>query len=296
MDFFISWSHSDAIFCEYFEDCPMLISATPDNKYSLKKFKKFPNKIIIDSGALFYSKKQNYRLSTIFENQMYIVNQIPDNTEIKLVHLDEPLINRKSYSERYEAIEKTIFNGLEHFMLFSRINIPKNVKIMGVIQGFDLPSISYSVYELKKIGYKLFGIGSLINKGPKEQKKIIKYAADLVGPENLHVFGVTGIEMVEFMASIGIDSFDSSRPTMAAAFFQVFYSNPFRTYMIEDSKSSRTQPRIGQPLPCGCPICLIKSEDILNRSHRDFMKLRSLHNYFHFQTTINMIKADKGGI
>src|SRR5690606_33854420 len=106
--------------------------------------------------------------------------------------------------------------------------LPKYIRPVGVIQGFDKASIEYSARELIKMGYENFGIGSLLAKHRTYQVQMIKYGADVVGANRLHVFGVTGIPQMRAMIEIGVRSFDSTRPTMAAAFFQVFYSRPFR--------------------------------------------------------------------
>jgi 7-cyano-7-deazaguanine tRNA-ribosyltransferase len=292
LDFYISWSHSDAIFSDYFDSCPMLVSAIPDNKHALKRFSNFPSKLIIDSGALYYSKNQRVKnLKEIMETQMFLIDSIPDTIPIKIVHLDEPLVQKHTLSEKYDSVERTLFNALEHMKLFSSLKSTENVSMIGVIQGYDFPSIQYSIHELKKMGYKNFGLGSLLNKSAKEQIKYIKYVTELVGPENLHIFGVTGIEQIKHMAKLKISSFDSSRPTMVAAFFQVFYSEPFRTFLISTSKINRSQRRIEKPLECNCPICIENPYEILNTSHRTYMKKRSVHNYYHLVKTIEKIKG-----
>lgn len=296
LDFYVSWSHSDAIFSDYFDSCPMLISAIPENKNTLKRFSNYPSKLIIDSGALYYAQKKGIKsLKEIMDTQMFLIDSIPDTLPIKIVHLDEPLLDKNSLSEKYESVERTLFNALEHMKLFNSIKSPKNVSMIGVIQGYDFPSIQYSIHELKKMGYTSFGLGSLLNKSAKEQIKYIKYASSFVGPENLHIFGVTGIEQIKQMANLKICSFDSSRPTMAAAFFQVMYSNPFRTYVISSSKVNKPQKRIEKPLNCNCPICLVNPYDILNISHRYYMKKRSVHNYYHLVKTIENINNVEGG-
>ncbi|MGF6950206.1 7-cyano-7-deazaguanine tRNA-ribosyltransferase [Neobacillus sp. B4I6] len=297
MEFYISWSHSDAVFCDYFDDCCMLISAVPDNKYGIKKFRKKPKKLIIDSGALYYSKNPGkYKLRDILDFQKYIIDSAPSNIPIKLVHLDEPLLNKNTLSEKFSSVEKTLFNAYEYLHLMNESNLPKNVSLMGVIQGFDMPSTNYCIHELKKMGFKNFGLGSMLTRPPAEQVKYMKAVTEIVGPDHLHIFGVTGIQQIKEMAKLNISSFDSSRPTMVAAFHQVFYSNPFRTYVISESKVKRRNFLISKPLSCQCPVCIDDPGDILNIAHRDYMKLRSIHNYYHLAKTIDEIKINEGVI
>ncbi|WP_312474722.1 queuine tRNA-ribosyltransferase [Neobacillus sp.] len=295
MDFYISWSHSDAIFCDYYEECCMLISAIPDNKYGVKKFQRKPKKLIIDSGALFYSKNpEKFKLRDILDIQKFIIDSAPRDIPIKLVHLDEPLLNKNTLSEKFCSVEKTLFNAYEYVDLISKSNLPENVELMGVIQGFDIPSTIYCIHELRKLGFNSFGLGSMLARSPLEQIHYMKSVTEIVGSHKLHIFGVTGIQQIKEMAKLKIASFDSSRPTMVAAFHQIFYSNPFRTYLISDSNVKKVQERIIKPLECSCPICKIKPEDIINISHRHFMKLRSIHNYYHLSKTIDEIKCNEG--
>ncbi|MEH7238848.1 tRNA-guanine transglycosylase [Bacillus sp. JJ1562] len=295
MDFYISWSHSDAIFCEYFDNCCMLISAVPDNKNGIRKFRKNPKKLIIDSGALFYSKNPGkYKLRDILDTQFYIIDSAPLDMPIQLVHLDEPLLEKRTLSDKFSAVEKTLFNAYEYVNLLQKYDPPPNVSLMGVIQGYDFPSITFSIHELKKLGFERFGLGSMLARSPAEQIDYINFVTDIVSAKNLHIFGVTGINQMKEMAKLKLASFDSSRPTMVAAFHQVFYSEPFRTFLISESNVTRNQQRIEKPLECECPVCINNPEDILNISHRDYMKLRSIHNYYHLAKTIEAIKQIEG--
>ncbi|TCP53886.1 tRNA-guanine family transglycosylase [Tumebacillus sp. BK434] len=294
MDFYVGWSHSDAMYSDYFPGCPMLISAVPDNIRPLRRFKIKPKKLILDSGAVFYaSHPERARVKDIFSRQLEILQDGAADTEVRLVHVDEPMLNMKQLRDRYKAMEKTIFNAYEYMNLFSSAQLPQQITPVGVIQGFDLASIRYSVLELKKIGYINFGIGSLLARRPQEQIAFITYAAELVGADKLHVFGVTGLKQIQKMVELGIQSFDSTRPTMAAAFFQIFYSNPFRTYLIDQSNVNKKITRIDYTLPCDCPICLERPDDLLIPTPRDYMKLRSIHNYYHLKKTIQQFQHEK---
>lgn len=268
----------------------MLVSAIPDNKHAYKKFKNSPGKLIIDSGAFYYTKPgQSKKLLDIFEIQSFMVESMPEKIPIKLVHLDEPLVDKVTLSDKYKSIERTLFNAYEHMNLFEKRGFSDNVVLMGVIQGFDFASIQYSVFELKKMGFTTFGIGSLLKRSAQEQISIIKFASELVGANNLHVFGVTGIPQIKAMAELKVSSFDSSRPTMVAAYHQLIYSKPFRIYLLSESNVKKSQPRINKPLSCQCPICLENPDELMSIKNRYFTKQRSVHNYFHLVETINEI-------
>ncbi|MGA8943028.1 MAG: queuine tRNA-ribosyltransferase [Thermoactinomyces sp.] len=293
MEFYISWSHSDAKFSHYFNECPMLISTVPDNNRPLKKLKKQPNKLIIDSGAIFYAKYNKVSVQEIFHKQLDILQDATSSIKtIKLVQLDVPLFDKKNLSAKYGAMEKNLYFAWEYINLFKKSSLPSKIQPMAVIQGFDKPSIEFCILELRKMGYQYLGIGSLLTKNPKEQLSLIQAAVRLIGTEYLHVFGVSGLEQIKKMASMkNITSFDSSRPTKAVAYYSVFYSNPFRTYILGNSRVAKSGPRLDKPLPCSCPVCLNNPHDILIPSPRHYMKLRSIHNYYHLNRTIQTIVA-----
>lgn len=297
MDFYISWSHSDAYFINYFPDCFMLVSAVPDNRGTLKRFQKRPRKLLVDCGSVYYvRKKERPSLKEVFEIQASIYEGCPDSTEITLVHFDEPMLHKETLSQKYYSMERTLFNAHEFITLIKSLKDDR-LGCMGVIQGYDEASIIYSIHELQKMGYTKFGIGSLLSKSLREQIAIIKLASSIVGASNLHVFGVTGILQIKTMIDLGIASCDSSRPTMAAAYYQVFYSNPFRTYYLAESRvRPNSMFRIESPLPCLCPICENNAREILIPSPREYMRLRSIHNYFHLKEAIDEMKRSKGVI
>lgn len=295
VEFYVGWSHSDAIFTDYFPDCSILVSAIPDNKGKLRKYKTKPKKIILDCGSVYYVKQESRpSLKDIFKIQVSFLDS-SNPQEAYMVHFDEPMLNKTTLSERYMAMEKTLFNAYEYLELFNAQRFPEHVQPMGVIQGYDKASIEFSAYELTRIGYTNFGIGSLLAHNQSKQIEIIKYAADIVGPSNLHVFGVTGIPQMQAMVNIGVKSFDSTRPTMAAAFFQVFYSRPFRTFFLSKSHAKKSSPRIGEPLPCECPVCLINASDLFIPSPRDYTRLRSIHNFYHLSIVLKDMLVEKSG-
>jgi 7-cyano-7-deazaguanine tRNA-ribosyltransferase len=295
VDFYVSWSHSDALFTDYYPNCSVLISALPDNRLALKRFNNKPQKLMIDCGSVFYVKKnERPTLKEVFDIQLTLVEDCPSSSKVTLVHFDEPMLNKQNLSERYAAMERTLFNAYEYLKVYDRLSLPKNFSCMGVIQGFDRSSIRYAAHELKKLGYVKFGIGSLLGKGYTQQLQLINYATEVVGASNLHVFGVTGIPQMLSMVNMGIASFDSTRPTMAAAYYQVFYSQPFRTYFLATSRAKlSSKNRLSEPLPCECPVCEVSAKEILKPSPREYMKLRSLHNYYHLVKTFNEMIEQK---
>lgn len=295
MKFYVGWSHSDAMYSDIFEGCPMLISAVPENNRPLRRFRVQPRSLIVDSGALYYNAPgKAQKLRDIFNRQLEVIQDASPETDISLVHVDKPMLNQNSLSARYAAMEKTLYNAYEYLGLFRKSSLSNRVKALGVVQGFDRASLRFAALELLKMGYENFGVGSLIGRNVEEQMDFVEQVAEIVGADRLHVFGVTGIPQIRRMAELRVASFDSTRPTMVAAYYQVFYSNPFRTYVLSASKVANRNRTISEPLPCECPVCEKNSDGLLIPSPRVYMKMRSIHNYYHFVKTIEEILAERG--
>ncbi len=287
MEFYVSWSHSDVLFADYFDNCNILVSAVPDNRRAIGRIKTRPRNLLLDSGSVYYARQRlRPPVQTVFQTQLDMIEDLNFGTNIQMVHLDEPMINKSTLVECYRAMERTLYNAYEFLHLFQTHHFQSTIQPMGVIQGFDGPSVRYAARELKKMGYNSFGIGSLLTQHPDKQLHLIQEAATIVGPQQLHVFGVTGLAQMKEMIKLGITSFDSTRPTMAAVYFQLFYSNPFRTYLLADSRSTKTLSRLSEPLPCGCPVCLVNPKEMFTVGPRKFAKLRAVHNYYHLTKTL----------
>lgn len=292
MEFYISWSHSDALFANTYQGCPTLVSATPENINPFRGYQTPPQKVIIDSGVLYYQKQvKHVSVLDVLHRQEQMVSELPSSTKIQFVQFDQTLLNKSRLTERVAALEKNLFLAYEYMNVFTRTSRKHNIIPMGVIQGYDAPSITYTIHELRKLGYSHFGIGSLLSRNSHDQISLIQHAIKEIGPNPLHVFGVTGLPQIKKMVQLGVASIDSSRPTMAAAYYQVFYSQPFRTFVLDKSRvTERKNQRIQTPLPCECPVCQVNPYDLLIPSPRHYMKLRSLHNYYHLLLTIQQEK------
>lgn len=299
MEFYISWSHSDALFTDYFEDCNILVSAVPDNRRAIGRIKTRPRSLLLDSGSIYYARRSlRPPAPTVFQTQLDMISNLNFGTNIQMVHLDEPLIHKSTLVECYRAMERNLANAHEFLRLFQTHHLHPTIQPMGVIQGFNGPSVRYAARELMTMGYQSFGIGSLLAQHPDKQLDLIQEAATMVGLQPLHVFGVTGLAQMKEMIKLGITSFDSTRPTMAAVYAQVFYSNPFRTYLLADSRSTKTLSRLSEPLPCDCPVCLVNPKEMFTVGAGKFTKLRAVHNYYHLTKTLAHFaeQENQGGI
>lgn len=295
MDFFVSWSHSDPIYCNYFESCNMLISTSGvSSTFNLGTWHNHPKRLIVDSGAFYYlnSSASPETQTSIFLKQVSIIRGV--KAETILCHLDNP-INPKASDQvsTFLSVEKTLGNAYEFLKLFQSYNWGEYdlVKPLAVIQGVDKSSIKFCATELRDMGYKLFGLGSLAALyNPPEILRRIETSVDVVGGDNLHIFGISRFDIIKQLKKMKVRSLDSSRPIKAAIHNAVFYSNPFRVYGIKGTKNENCYTRkISKALPCPCPICQNRHNLLLKTGNNKTTKARAVHNYYHLVKQIESI-------
>ena len=287
MHFYISWTRSDPVFCEIFKNSKVLISPSGTQKsFSLDKWKSQPDKVIVDSSAFYYML--NFRTppppKEIFKEQMRIIKG--HTCPVILCPFDYPINPRNgNIQSTYRAIEKTLGNAYEFLELFERKELHKNPQIsyMGVIQGTDKSSIQFCIRELQRMGFEKFGLGSLAALYNSEEiLRRVSYAVDVVGRDRLHVFGISRLDVISQLREFNIESIDSTRPTKAAIYNAVFYSNPFRTYGIYAARNADKYPRLlHAPLPCECPSCKVNPDLLLVTQGKKAINARAVHNYYH---------------
>jgi 7-cyano-7-deazaguanine tRNA-ribosyltransferase len=288
MKFFISWSRSDAVFTEYFKDCNVLISPhTTTLDFHIGMWNNQPTELIIDSSAFFYIANNSDipPQKDIFKRQVKVLDGA--KCKVLMTHLDRPINNKLFNSiDVYNAIEKTLGNAYEFLDLINSNKLSEKFDLepMGVIQGNDKLSLQFCANELKKIGFKKFGIGSLAPLfSPKEIVKRIQWVCEIVGGENLHVFGISRLDIIEELNRLNIMSLDSTRPIKSAIFNGIFYSEPFRTYGIKNAQnaSSYGNRLLEKPLPCKCPVCNVNPFSLIETGNKKATNARAIHNYYH---------------
>lgn len=297
MKFYISWTNSDPIFSNYFNDCNMLISPhNTTSNFKLTSIDNYPMNIIIDSGAYYYLTTKNKLPSQkyVFERQMKMIKDY--NGEGYICQLDQPVSpDKPTIEEVFSAVEKTLCNSYEFLELYnkSELGYKSKLKPMGVIQGNDKNSIQFCASELKRVGYKKFGLGSLAPLFNKDKIiERIKFAVEIVGGENLHIFGISRMDTLVELKNLNIASFDSSRPIKSAIFNKIFYSNPFRTYMISKAKNSvKVGSVLDGPLKCECPICKKDPYLMFDIGRKKYVNARAMHNYYHMLKEIQFYQS-----
>lgn len=294
MRFFTAWYQGDPIYSEYDDNCAMLISVTSVSKsWNLNRFSKLPKHILIDSGGFRYATTfhEHPTPSEIFHRQENIIKSI--NQPAILCSLDYPNIGKDASSnEKDRLLSQTIANTYEFKLLSENSPFRHRIQQMAIIQSYDFDTTLRCAHELKKIGFDSYGIGSLaMLYDPEEIIKRVSAVVDIVG-RGVHIFGVTGLQLVADLWKLGVTSVDSTTPVTNAKYNTVLYSNPYRKFIISASQSasdsSRTEPRIEFPLDCDCPVCTSgEKNELLKLGKRKYVYLRSLHNYYHLKRAIS---------
>lgn len=283
-EFYMSWARSDPLYQNYFPDCQLLISPqSVRHSWGAASFKRQPAKLIIDSGAYWYIKNNRNPPppKEIFYRQVKMAEG--SNCPTTICHFDMPLSPKETQIDNnYRRIESTIGNAYEFMELFTRVNFPSNVESLGVIQGYDTTSVKFCAQELCRMGFSRFGLGSLASLyRPEEIISRVKAAMEVVGT-NLHIFGISNIKLMLRLARLGINSFDSSRPMKAAIYNTVFYSSPFRIFIVERAKNKiKHAPVLQDLLPCSCPVCKDNPSALMVTGRKKYHNIRAIHNYYH---------------
>jgi len=291
MRLYIAWYPGDPVYPQYDDDCALLISPTSvANRWKVRDLPKQPQSLIVDSGGFRYSLMENAPTQKqVFERQLRLIEKTTAD-DVTLCQLDYPLIApHLTSNERDRLIHRTLSNAYEFRNLAERHGVTGYARLMGTAQGFDVDSLIYCARELKHMGYQHFGIGSLaLIYNAQEITDRVKAVIEVVG-SGVHVFGVTGERVALRLSALGVGSVDSSRPAKAAMFNVIFSSEPFKRHCIRPTRGvHRSGSYIEEAFVCPCPACGGQANpDLLKVGKREYVFLRTLHNYYHLKLTIS---------
>lgn len=291
MHYYVSWYPGDPHYPLHDDDCSLLISITSVARdWTISELPQLPKRLLIDSGGYRFAAAPEEAPSPteILERQLAILADASVPTII--CARDYPILDRGlSSGEKDRSITQTIAFAYELKSLLKKETVPDYVTPMVVIQGDEVDALIYCTQELQAIGFPVYGLGSLAElRQHNSIMERVHAVADLVGPENLHIFGVSVIKTVRALRRMGIRSVDSSRPAKAAAYNEILYSNPYRRFGIlePDTPMKGSIPRhkrLKKPLPCDCPACRQDPEQIIVVGKRANIRSRALHNYYHLK-------------
>jgi 7-cyano-7-deazaguanine tRNA-ribosyltransferase len=292
MNFYVSWYPGDPIYSLYDSECALLVSiSSVARDWTIRQLGALPQKLLIDSGGYRFAIAPQEALSPaqVFERQIALLDgaQIPTI----ICARDYPILDKSmNVSAKDWSITQTIAYAYEMKELLNQRGVSEWITPMAVVQGNDVESLAYCAQELMRIGFPLYGLGSLAElRRHRAILERVQIAADIVRPENLHIFGVSAVQAVQALRKLGVHSIDSSRPAKSAAYNEILYSHPYRRFgILEPSPTPMkgkfpVHRRLSQPLPCACPVCSSDPEQIMGVGKRANIRSRALHNYYHLK-------------
>lgn len=290
LDFFMCWTDSDPVYQDYLTDCNILISlAHVAQSWNVSKFSTQPRKLIIDSGAFTLLSNPSLKMNQtkVFNLQLNISRG--SNVPTILCHLDNPIPPSVNDTvDVYRKIEATLANAYEFLHLYKSAGLAPNYKSLGVIQGNSYDTLTFCAREMVRMGFDYLGIGSLAPIFKMETiMDRVRSVISVTGPD-IHVFGISGIEIGSKLMGLGIHSFDSSRAMKYAINQCVLYSLPFRTYKISP-RVGKSIPILETPISCDCPICKKDPNLILKAGEKRYNNMRAVHNFYHLRRELEEV-------
>ena len=244
--FYVSWYLGDPVYPAFAPDCALLISPTSlSRRWTVRQLPAWPTRLILDSGGFRYlqTNERPPIAQEVLTRQLEILDGVTIPT--LLCPLDSPMAPRPmSISAADQQVGRTLARAFEVQQAIRRSPLPDHVELLAVVQGNDAASLSYCARELYAMGYRRFGVGSLarVPEATEIARRVAAVFAIIQRP--LHLFGIGSPAVLDHLDRAWVASVDSSRPAKAAAYNEIFYSQPFRRYGILGSNGvSRSRCR-----------------------------------------------------
>jgi 7-cyano-7-deazaguanine tRNA-ribosyltransferase len=295
MDYYISWTHSDPVYQQHLDDVRVLVSPPNVSRaWHAADWKALPTALILDSGAFQYHREgRSPDPAAVLDRQLQMAADLSIPTGI--CHLDVPLLGTRNPAELERRVEQNLMNARWLIEAARRIDLPRHIRLIGVIQGHSGEHIYSVARALADLGYQSFALGSLarmVAHARDELLRRVESALEAVGSD-LHILGVSSAQLLSELRRIGVESADSGAPIHEAWRGGVFYSRPFRRYKIESPHFNEWQRSysfaevLTAPLPCDCPVCQHDSGQLLEPQGKTFVNLRAMHNYYHLMRELS---------
>lgn len=294
VNYYISWTHSDAIYQQYLPNIGVLVSPPNVNlSWTVERWPVLPHTLLIDSGAF-----QHHQTGRLMMPEQVLRRQIDmvsgTDVPVGLCHLDVPMMGARDLNELRARVHQSLLNARWLIERAADYSLPERARLVGVIQGYSRESIYNSALALADMGYTNFALGSLARMVASARGELIsrvEAALEAVGP-CIHVLGVSSVAVLTELAKLKIESADSGAPIHEAWRGGIFYSQPFRRFklasprMREWSRSYSFADILDAPLPCDCPVCHEDSTRLMHPVGKIYINLRALHNTYHLAREI----------
>lgn len=291
MDYYVAWTHSDPVFQQFVPDCKVLVS--PPNvslTWQIRQWPCPPQTLILDSGAYqYYRAGRRPTPEEVLTRQLHMLGD--DKVVCGFCHPDTPMLGTRSLSELDRRVAHNLERARWLIEFARRQGLPANVRLLGVIQGYNVETVFYVAQALLDMGYEWLALGSLArlsSSASDELLRRVEAALEAAGP-GLHVLGVSSVTLLPRLSRIGVQSADSGAPLHEAWRGGLFYSQPFRRYKLpsphfkEWTRNYSFAEVLPAPLPCDCPVCAEDSSRLLQPSGKLYVNLRAVHNYYHLR-------------
>ncbi len=295
--FYVSWYLGDPVYPVYSTDCALLLSPTSvSSRWTLRSLSAQPTRLILDSGGFRYSTSSENppTAADLLHRQLLILDGLVIPT--LLCPLDSPVgSGRIQVLAADQQISSTLAHAFELQRIIQNQPLPSHIEPLAIVQGHDSATLGYCARELMSMGYRQFGIGSLARVSDSNDVKQRVAAVFNTVQRPLHLFGISSPKILCQLDSSWVGSVDSSRPAKAAAYNELFYSDPFRRYGIKTRDGIRRSKLpvgrcLSDPLKCVCPVCMSDPRAITRIGKRRHIQSRAVHNYFHLRKTIENLE------
>lgn len=216
--------------------------------------------IMGDCGAFGYIEQDKPPFGTKETLEYYLNCRF--NYGVSVDHLIVPKFDEQN-EERWQI---TVDNAREMYDLWaSKDNYLSNLRIIGVAQGWDVPSYRRSVHELLKIGYDYIGVGGLA-RAPTGQigktgstktvcnvmrgvsYEVKKWCETHKSKLDIHIFGFARPRLITKLQKMGVSSFDSASFLRSAWLSGNNYFTPKKNYKAIRVPDARRSPRTSRIL------------------------------------------------
>lgn len=266
------------------------MAVSPRRIATLRQTIRFYGEIIGDSGAHSYRALDEPPFSCQNLLDFYAQGQFNYGMALDLVASPWVRLGGLSQIELERRLQLTIFNAERCLQLHEKYQFP--FKLVGVVQGWDIPSYRYCAQKLLEMGFTYLAIAG------QRKLQLIKAAIEAVLEEislvslpiRVHVLGTGNPKILPFYVQKGIHSFDSST-WLRKAWLDARYNY----FLVEgDRYHAHQATRVGlgsldfnqltwsHAVCCPCPFCQDLGQQILLFRGHERNTRRGFHNIYQY--------------
>jgi len=210
----------------------------------INSFLRWKGPVIGDSGAWLYKYEDEPPYSVESLLSYYARLKIPvgahlDHMILKTIRIDG--VKRElTLEEKKRRWEITLDNARETIELLDKEKF-NHLRIIGVVQGWDVESYRLAARQLLGMGYDYLGVGGIARKPTSQLVKIVeainkeidKLPSKRKRKIKLHLFGFARLHLIPFLMKKRVVSFDTAAPLRQAwesGENNYHFANPWRSY------------------------------------------------------------------